>query len=72
MLEYVRWENIVKSLFRLVVAKIILQNAFKLMTLILGVATQIVGNIGTTTPNMSNIDYSAIQKQLKVWDCLKN
>lgn len=65
MLEYMRWENLVKSLFRLVVAKIILQNAFKLMTLILGVATQIVGNIGTTAPSMANIDYSTLQKTIE-------
>lgn len=65
MLEYMRWENLVKSLFRLVVAKVILQNGFKLMTLILGIATEIIGNIGTSIPSISNIDYSVIQKTIE-------
>ncbi|WP_265884008.1 hypothetical protein [Clostridium perfringens] len=64
MLEYMRWENVVKSLFRLVVAKIILQNVFKLMTLILGVASNIIMTIGSNAPTISKIDFSVIQQQV--------
>lgn len=71
MLEYMQWENVVKSLFKLVVCKMILENVMKLMTGVFSVASSLISSIGTVTVQTHNIDYTGLQQTLNSMDFLE-
>ncbi|WP_010233476.1 VirB6/TrbL-like conjugal transfer protein, CD1112 family [Clostridium arbusti] len=67
-LEYMRWENVAKTLFKLVVCKMILQNVLQLLTGIFAISSSIVADIGLSTNiTLNSIDYTPIQQ---AWDKL--
>jgi len=66
MMEYMRWENIAKSLFKLVVCKMIMENSFKLLSLIFGVAGEMITKVSSyglsNIPNM--LDMAQIEQHV--------
>nr|WP_172685585.1 CD0415/CD1112 family protein [Clostridium botulinum]AIW54612.1 hypothetical protein [Clostridium botulinum]AIW54731.1 hypothetical protein [Clostridium botulinum]AIW54861.1 hypothetical protein [Clostridium botulinum] len=64
MLEYMRWENVVKALFKLVVCKAILSNVQELTTGIFKIVSSLTTSLGNTAIVTNQIDYSAIKDSL--------
>ena len=58
-LEWMRWENVVKALLKLIVAKLIIENSFTLLNLIFSIVSNIIekikGAVGSAEPESIEI-----------------
>ena len=65
MLQYMRWENVVKTLLRIILAKVLIENTMTIMTSIFAIATEIVQkmNLGATA-TISDIKWDALATKL--------
>lgn len=70
MLEYMKWENVVKSLLKLIVCKTILSNVLTLTNSIFNIVAKLTTQIGEVSKagskavNESTINYDVIKSQL--------
>lgn len=72
MLDYMKWENIVKSLLRLVVCNVLVQKTMDIMTLIFNVTVELATSIGNAgTINITELEYDKLTDSLSsmsLWD----
>lgn len=71
MFEYVRWENLIKSLLKLVVAKFFMERSFELLEIIFEVVANIASAISTSPTAMQDIiDIGALQTQVETMNLI--
>jgi hypothetical protein len=63
MFEYMRWENVIKSLIKLVIAKLIMENCFKFLNLMFDLSATLIEEVGNVkwmaSPSGGTAGYSA-------------
>lgn len=66
MLEFVKWENVVKSLLKIMFCKVLMEHTMDLMNLIFKFIAELTSSIGLTGNVMiGNIDYDALTEAFK-------
>lgn len=68
MLEFVKWENVVKSLLKIMFCKVLMEHTMDLMNLIFKFVAELTSSIGLTGNVMiQNIDYDALAQTFETY-----
>ncbi|WP_455938153.1 VirB6/TrbL-like conjugal transfer protein, CD1112 family [Gemella morbillorum] len=66
MFQYMRWENVVKTLLRIILAKVLIENTMTIMTSIFAIGTEIVQKMSLqASASISDIKWDALENTLK-------